>query len=336
MCRPRALHDGGGTGRRARTPAAHRGGPRVRSTRTTGPVRRPPPLGRDRHLGGGRASSSSTSAAAFGRELEDPFEAPGLDSHRATELLTRAGSADMGLGADVVLTPRDPARDLRRRAGAACRRWTGSRPALAALPHVLGTQRPRVARRPGRPDPGPVPRAAPSCRRPTWRTSRRPSTTSATPRQLRIEAGGDLYFAFEQAPAGVGEVLGLAVAIVILLLAFGSVVAMGLPIGTALLGLAVGVRLDVPGGVRRRHPQLGVGDRVHGRARGRHRLRAVHRDPASASTSPKAATSRTRSAAPWPPPAGRSSSPAAPSSWRSWAWPSPGSRSSPPAGSASP
>jgi hypothetical protein len=39
-----------------------------------------------------------TSAAAFGRELDDPFEAPGLDSHRATELLTQAGSADMGLG----------------------------------------------------------------------------------------------------------------------------------------------------------------------------------------------------------------------------------------------
>jgi len=50
-----------------------------------------------------------TSAAAFGRELDDPFEAPGLDSQRATELLTQAGSADMGLGADVVLTPRNAA-----------------------------------------------------------------------------------------------------------------------------------------------------------------------------------------------------------------------------------
>lgn len=48
-----------------------------------------------------------TSAAAFGRDLEDPFEAPGLDSHRATELLAQAGSAEVGLGADVVLTPRD-------------------------------------------------------------------------------------------------------------------------------------------------------------------------------------------------------------------------------------
>ena len=49
-----------------------------------------------------------TSAAAFGRDLDDPFEAPGLDSHRATELLAKAGSTDAGLGADIVLTPRDP------------------------------------------------------------------------------------------------------------------------------------------------------------------------------------------------------------------------------------
>ena len=49
-----------------------------------------------------------TSAAAFGRDLDDPFEAPGLDSHEATQLLAKAGSTDAGLGADIVLTPRDP------------------------------------------------------------------------------------------------------------------------------------------------------------------------------------------------------------------------------------
>ena len=31
-------------------------------------------------------------SGAFGRELEDSFEAPGVDSHQATELLTAAGS----------------------------------------------------------------------------------------------------------------------------------------------------------------------------------------------------------------------------------------------------
>ena len=58
---------------------------------------------------------------------------------------------------------------------------------------------------------------------------------------LRIEAGGDLYFAFEEAPADLGEVAGLLAAIVILFLAFGSLAAVGLPIGTALVGLLVGV-----------------------------------------------------------------------------------------------
>src|SRR5262249_21824278 len=49
-----------------------------------------------------------------------------------------------------------------------------------------------------------------------------------------------LYFAFEQTPTDVGEAVGLLVAVVVLLVAFGSLVAAGLPIGTALLGLAVG------------------------------------------------------------------------------------------------
>jgi RND superfamily putative drug exporter len=58
---------------------------------------------------------------------------------------------------------------------------------------------------------------------------------------LRIELGGDLFFAFEESGAGIGEAIGLAAAIVILLLAFGSVIAMGLPIGMALFGLALGI-----------------------------------------------------------------------------------------------
>lgn len=54
---------------------------------------------------------------------------------------------------------------------------------------------------------------------------------------LRIEYGGDIFAEFE-APAA--ELIGLAFAIVILILAFGSVLAMGLPIGTALAGIGVG------------------------------------------------------------------------------------------------
>ena len=97
---------------------------------------------------------------------------------------------------------------------------------------------------------------------------------------LRIEMGGDLFFAFEQPPPGIGEVVGLLAAAVILFLAFGSLIATALPIGMAMLGLAVGVSsmsliahvIDVPSWA----PVLG-GD---GRAGCRHRLRAVRRDPA--------------------------------------------------------
>ncbi len=58
---------------------------------------------------------------------------------------------------------------------------------------------------------------------------------------LRIEFGGDLYNAVDEPETGVGEILGLVSAVFVLLLAFGSIVAMGLPIGLALFGLALGI-----------------------------------------------------------------------------------------------
>ncbi len=65
--------------------------------------------------------------------------------------------------------------------------------------------------------------------------------TAAADSPLQVEMRGDLFFAFAEAETGIGEVLGLVAAIVILLVAFGSVVAMGLPIGMAVLGLALGI-----------------------------------------------------------------------------------------------
>jgi len=54
---------------------------------------------------------------------------------------------------------------------------------------------------------------------------------------VQIEYGGRIFEHFE---APDSELLGLAFAIVILILAFGSVLAMGLPIGVALAGIGVG------------------------------------------------------------------------------------------------
>jgi len=53
---------------------------------------------------------------------------------------------------------------------------------------------------------------------------------------LQIEYGGEVFAKFEMPES---EALGILAAIVILVLAFGSVLAMGLPIGTALLGLGI-------------------------------------------------------------------------------------------------
>ena len=53
---------------------------------------------------------------------------------------------------------------------------------------------------------------------------------------LQIEYGGDVFAKFAMPES---EALGILAAIVILVLAFGSVLAMGLPIGTALLGLGI-------------------------------------------------------------------------------------------------
>ena len=57
---------------------------------------------------------------------------------------------------------------------------------------------------------------------------------------LRIELGGFIFSEFEEPSS---EILGLAFAIVILIVAFGSVLAMGLPVGVALFGIGLGSML---------------------------------------------------------------------------------------------
>jgi putative drug exporter of the RND superfamily len=54
---------------------------------------------------------------------------------------------------------------------------------------------------------------------------------------LTVEVGGQLVQNGEQTPPGSSELIGVLFAVVVLLIAFGSVVAMGLPLITALIGL---------------------------------------------------------------------------------------------------
>ena len=55
---------------------------------------------------------------------------------------------------------------------------------------------------------------------------------------LRIELGGFIFAEFEEPTS---ELLGIAFAIIVLIVAFGSVLAMGLPIGVALLPIGIGI-----------------------------------------------------------------------------------------------
>jgi putative drug exporter of the RND superfamily len=179
-------------------------------------------------------------SGAFGQQLEDTFEVPGLDSQQATDLLTGARSDQAGLGAQVVMTPLDD-RATFSNSAAARAALTRTRAAAAALPKVLATTDPAIS-----PD-GRI--ALIRLQYPKLEelnagdleNLKEFGVQASRGSPLRIEMGGDLFFAFEAPPAGVSELIGLGVAVVILLLAFGSLIAMGLPIGMAIFGLALGV-----------------------------------------------------------------------------------------------
>ena len=69
------------------------------------------------------------------------------------------------------------------------------------------------------------------------------ATAPAVEAGAKVAYGGAVIDYLDQPPSGNADLIGLLAAVVILLFAFGSVVAMGLPILTALLGLGVGLSL---------------------------------------------------------------------------------------------
>jgi RND superfamily putative drug exporter len=66
---------------------------------------------------------------------------------------------------------------------------------------------------------------------------------SARSTSLEVELGGQAIMQAQQSSVGFATAVGLIAAIVVLVITFGSVLAMGLPIVTALLGLGAGVGL---------------------------------------------------------------------------------------------
>ena len=178
-------------------------------------------------------------SSAFGQELEESFTAPGLDSQEATELMSTTGSDQAGLTAQVVLTPLDDEATFLDSAEAQAA-LAQIQAEVTSLPNVLSASR-AIS-----PD-GSV--ALVVAQYPVLDElseqdlhnlqELRERTGPGSP--LRIETGGDLSFAFAEPETGIGELVGLVAAVIILLLAFGSVIAMGLPIAMALFGLALGI-----------------------------------------------------------------------------------------------
>ena len=179
-------------------------------------------------------------SAVAGGETDDSMTVPGLDSQTATDLLEDASSDQAGLGAQLVLTPEDPTASFDdsaelRAALADLRAQAGT------LPDVLATDEEVVS-----PD-GRV--ALVALRYPPLADVDRADLTAledlrdradADP-ALQVEMRGDLVFALSEPEGGIGEIIGVVAALVILLVAFGSFVAAGLPIAVAVTGLAVGV-----------------------------------------------------------------------------------------------
>ncbi len=192
-------------------------------------------------------------SSAFGRELEDSFDVPGVDSQQALELLSAAKSDSAGLTAQVVLTPRsgrsffdDPAAQIE---------LASVQADLVGLANVLGSSDPAGALALGPSGAASTGTISPDGRialirmqypvieeaSPADLDALKAVVEAADSSTLQAETNGELFFAFEEPETGAGEMIGIVVAVVILLVAFGSVIAMGLPIGMALFGLALGV-----------------------------------------------------------------------------------------------
>ena len=159
-------------------------------------------------------------SAGFGKQLDDSMAAPGTDSQAAADLLASADSGAGGLTAYVVATSSQDSETFVD-AGQARVGLDQLESALGDLPKVLGTTEEvspdgRVALvRVQYPEIGELAVSDLDALKAVL-------TQSMASSSLRLEAGGDLYFSFEQPPANVGEVIGLVVAAVILLVAFGS------------------------------------------------------------------------------------------------------------------
>lgn len=189
---------------------------------------------------------------AVGGELSDDFATPGLDSYDAFLLLQEGWADNSGIAAQIVVeSPAGTTLDDPTQAAAVSQLQAS----LASWPFASDVQGLQV---------GPNPSSS-GGQIGLLQVSVRDSATVGDEEVdeyieivaslddlvegfnetdgdvLRAVPGGDLYDWGEEPETGPGEMIGIGVAIIVLLVAFGSLIAMSLPLVVALFGLAFGV-----------------------------------------------------------------------------------------------
>ena len=177
---------------------------------------------------------------AGGGRTSDAFEIPGVESQEALDVLEDEFPAAAGTSAQLVFAAEggslsDPAVASAIDATLAD---VAGHPAVGEIGDVQRSPDDRIAYVDVQYD-----RPAEEIRDAAY--DRLEATMAATNERgdVRMELGGDLPTEAAQEEPGGQEAIGIGVAIVVLLVAFGSVIAMGLPIGLALVGLATSMGL---------------------------------------------------------------------------------------------
>ena len=185
-------------------------------------------------------------SSAVGSRYATNFSLPGTESQRAADLLKRDFPAQAGDSDQIVFAAKqgkvsDPA--VRARI-------TPMLASVAKLPHVTGVVSPYAA--------GGA-RAVSADGRIAFATVNFDQRANELPKDavkrvisvargagssaVQVELGGQAIQQVQEPPLGAATAIGIVAAIVVLLLTFGSFVAMGMPILTALIGLGTGVGL---------------------------------------------------------------------------------------------
>ena len=174
-------------------------------------------------------------AGSYGGALNDDYTIPGSESQQAVDLLRERFPAVSGADARAVVHSADGPLD--RAALDAATRELARVPHASAVSPPLLSQDGRTALIDIRYD---VPVTDLAGDEAVGRLER--ATGSLRAAGYRVAFGGQVPENV-QSPGGAAELIGIGAALVILLLAFGSVVAAGLPIGIALVGVGGGAGL---------------------------------------------------------------------------------------------